>query len=428
MSFSTLNKVFWLALVLHPSCYAEFTPVNSVKQSTERSVTVSLRLGIKQRAVFMHSFSDFTNKTGIKVKLVTYQSKYQQDTKIISALSGDNPPDIINWGAGHRLHSLVEQDLVLPITQLWNDEHYNVAFPQFKSLLSYKNDIYAIPYSYYGWGLYYNKDIVNRYGGKPNNWQEFLDICSKISFDGITPIALGIKRQWPVAAWFDYLNLRINGLAFHRLLLAGAIAYTDDRVQQVFIEWQKLITNKYYTPNAKEYDWDDMFPNLFWQKSAFYLLGNFVLTRFGEQVLINKNIAYMAFPKINDLPAFEEAPTEIFLIAKNSKNKVAAKQFIKYFSQPDAQVKLSRSLGALSPHQEAVHNNHPLLKESEEVLKKAQGLSQYFDRDTEPLFEQAALPHFVNFIDDGDIEKLTKALEKHRLTIFSQHKTQELLN
>ena len=59
---------------------------------------------------------------------------------------------------------------------------------------------------------------------------------------GITPVAIGGRDAWTLAGWFDYLDLRLNGNAFHQQLMAGDVPYTDPRVKKVYTTWKSLIS------------------------------------------------------------------------------------------------------------------------------------------------------------------------------------------
>ena len=93
----------------------------------------------------------------------------------------------------------------------------------------------------------YNKDLFAKYGlSEPQTWEEFLLICEKLKSQGITPIVLGSKDDWPVAGWFDYLNLRLNGLDFHQQLTRGEVSYLDVRVRNVFSHLGQLVDANYF--------------------------------------------------------------------------------------------------------------------------------------------------------------------------------------
>ena len=390
-----------------------------IKSIAQESLTVAIEIVIKQRSSYTELIAEFTKETGIKVNLEIFLgSEYKRD--ILSIIERKNRPDVMHWHGGQRFFSLIENDLVMPISNLWERNQYDNDFSKFKDAISYHGEVYAIPFSFYGWGLYYNIELVNRYGGIPKDWPEFLALCKKISDAGIVPIAIGAKDDWSVAAWFDYLNLRINGLDFHKNLLLGDISFRDYRVKKVLVEWKKLIDNKFFMPNAINNTWDSAFPYLFWNKAAFSLVGNFASVRFGHNKHMNTTISYMAFPKISDIPRYEDAPTEVFFIPKKAKNIVQAKKFLEYISRPLVQEKLNNSLGYFSPHHLANNNPPAFLKKINNVLKGAQGLAQYYDRDTLPLFEQITLPLFVKFIEDGDIKNLIDSLEKHRKAVLKE--------
>ena len=74
--------------------------------------------------------------------------------------------------------------------------------------------------------MFYRKDLFEKAGitGEPKTWDEFLDACKKLKAAGIAPIAVAGRDAWTLAGWFDYLDLRINGNAFHEQLMAGDIA------------------------------------------------------------------------------------------------------------------------------------------------------------------------------------------------------------
>lgn len=70
--------------------------------------------------------------------------------------------------------------------------------------------------SYYHWGIFYSKRTLQRVGlTPPTTWSQLLQGCTRLRQQG-SPRSSWAVRPVASPAWFDYLNLRLNGLAFHQ--------------------------------------------------------------------------------------------------------------------------------------------------------------------------------------------------------------------
>ena len=226
---------------------------------------------------------------------------------------------------------------------------------------------------------------------------------------GITPIGLGAKEHWPAAAWFDYINLRTNGLDFHLKLLNGEISFRDQRVKKVLIEWKKLIDGQFYNENSRSLVWDAILPLFYRNKVGFLLLGNFVSSKWPIGKPIMQDIGFMPFPRINEqIARYENAPTDVFFIVKSTKKIEESKAFIRFIARADIQSSLNAGLGYIPPHKEGVVGEDQFIKAGQKLLNQANGIAQYFDRDTPPEFDKLATPLLAEFIYTGNIEELIK--------------------
>lgn len=54
-------------------------------------------------------------------------------------------------------------------------------------------------------------------------------ICDTLLANGEIPLALAGQDTWLTLLWFDYLDLRLNGAAFHRASLQGQLPYNDSQ-------------------------------------------------------------------------------------------------------------------------------------------------------------------------------------------------------
>lgn len=77
------------------------------------------------------------------------------------------------------------------------------------------------------------------------------------------PIVIGTEEDWPVAGWFDYINLRTNGLEFHQDLLQGKISYQDSRVRHVFEKMGDLVKKGYFISGHEAITWKESLPYLY---------------------------------------------------------------------------------------------------------------------------------------------------------------------
>ncbi|WP_100657759.1 ABC transporter substrate-binding protein [Alteromonas flava] len=380
---------------------------------------VSIQLQPKQRDKFELFLHRFFLETGIKVKSMVDSDMGYKLKVPVWLEEGKDTPDVMFWSASQRLYRYAEMGLLMPITDLWDEEQYDEQFKLMKHGVSYQGEVYAVPFAHYHWGLYYRKSMVKNFGGLPEDWESFLALLARMKEAGITPLGIGTKQNWPAAAWFDYIDLRTNGLQFHLDLLGGKISFHHPRVQSVLSDWKRLIDNKYYNRDHMSHRWDGLLPLFYRNQIGFLLLGSFVASRWPDNQELYDDIGFLPFPKMqDDFPYFENAPTDIFVIPKNTKQEKEAKAFIKFIARPDVQTALNHDLGYLPPNSKSTVGNDRFVQAGSQMFQRAEGLAQFFDRDAPPDFEKLATPLLADFITTGDIQSLTIELEKARLEVF----------
>jgi multiple sugar transport system substrate-binding protein len=330
-------------------------------------------------------------------------------------------PDVIFWYSGERMRTFVSRGLIEPISDIWDAENLHEMMASTRAGVTFDGMQYGVPYSYYQWGVYYRKDIFEKHGlAVPKTWDEFKNVCATLKKNGIAPITIGTKFLWTAGGWFDYLNLRINGLDFHMQLMAGDAAYTDDRVKKVFAVWRELIDPGYYVENHTSYSWQEAQAFMYQGKTAMYLIGNFIVPMFPDEV--KDNMDFFQFPKINpDIPFYEDAPTDLIAIPSRAKNKADAKKFLSFISQPEKISKINDALNYLPTHQQSAVKDDHYLKIGNEMLKSSAGTAQFYDRDTKPEMAKIGMKGFQEFMDKPDrLDKILKRLEKARKRLFKK--------
>jgi multiple sugar transport system substrate-binding protein len=321
----------------------------------------------------------------------------------------NNPPDVATWFAGNKAKFFVDKGLIEPIDDVWKPVE-NQFGEGAKASVTFGGKKYLLPATYYNWGIYYRKDLFEKAGiaKAPQTWAEFKDATAKLKAQNITPLAIGTKQSWPAAAWFDFLNMRVNGYAFHMALLTGKESYTDPKVKKAMGYWAELIKEKAFPLNAPAMTWQEAAGMLWQGKAGMYLMGNFIAGDAPQNM--KGKLGFFAFPTIDpQVPSAEVAPTDVYFIPSKAKNKDNAKKFLSFLARSDVQQQYNELSKLLPPNKNAkVAANDELLSAGQALLANAQGISQFFDRDAEPEVAKIGLDKFVEFM--AFPEKLDKIL------------------
>ncbi|MFP3245437.1 MAG: extracellular solute-binding protein, partial [Paraburkholderia sp.] len=306
-------------------------------------VTVSARGN--QRAVWQDAFDQF-EKANPDVDLkVTYVGEEAYKVQMSGWLATD-PPDVLSWHNGERMAYFAKRGLLDDLSADWQKNGWNQTYVAVKPPSTYAGKQYAAPLGYDSYGFFYRKDLFEKAGitSEPKTWDEFLADCKKLKDAGIAPIAVPAKDSWTLAAWFDYLDLRINGYAFHEQLMAGEIAYTDPRVRKVYATWKTLIDDRYFVDNALSYDVDSVSPLLVNGQAAMMLMGTFFSA--GLPASTRDKMGYFRFPVIDSaVPMAEDGPVNILMIPAKAGNKKDAHRLLAFMAQPQINGELAKGWG-----------------------------------------------------------------------------------
>ena len=344
-------------------------------------------------------------------------------TAIRNFLSAD-PPDLANWYAGNRMAPFVNAGQFLDVTDVWEANGLNDALGSAAASMTIDGKKWGIPYTYYQWGIYYNRDAyraagVDLPGDGGVTWDQFVSNCEKFKAAGIDCLTTGTKALWPGAGIFDYMSLRTNGYEWHMDLTAGKVEWTSPETRKVFAEWAKI--QPYITANHAAIDWQDAAALLVQGKAAHYVMGNFAVGVFKEGGMTNDNLGFMVFPEITPgLPRAEEAPTDTIHIPAGAKNVDDAKKFLAFVASADAQTKLNAAIGQLPTNKNStVAADDPFISAGFASLSNAYALAQFFDRDAPAEMAKAGMEGFQEFMVKPDnLDAILERLEKTRQRVY----------
>ncbi len=339
------------------------------------------------------------------------QSKYTVKLNTVAAttyqpllptyLTSANPPDIYTWYAGSDANHYASRGLLLDVSKVWRSMgDYPAALKSLSTDTAGKQIF--VPTDYYWWGVFYRKSLFKKWGlSEPTTWSEFLKVCQTIKSKGVTPIGLGAGTgtAWVASAWFDYLNIRLNGAQYHRGLLAGHHKFTDPQVVKVFDTWKQVLP--YFDPNGTAVSWQDASNQLLQGRTGMLLTGTF----FADAVPAGSldDLDFFKFPVIDpSVPDVEEAPTDGLFASSHSHNAHAVMDFMTWMTTPAAQNMWTRtSSGTVIPANPLAKSPAtPLVEKGKAMLGAASDLTQFFNRDSTDALQNTANTALVDFIQN----------------------------
>jgi multiple sugar transport system substrate-binding protein len=307
-------------------------------------------------------------------------------------LTSANPPDVLTWYAGSVARDYASKGLLLDLSDLWTGDGACAKFsPALKTLSSDDSGKQIfVPTNYYWWSVFYRKSAFEEWGVQPpTSWDEFMALLDTLKGKGIAPLTNGTgSTPWMASGWFDYLDLRINGAAFHRDLLVP-----------------------YFDPKGRSYSWQEAATPLVNKKAGMYLIGAFVTQAFPASAV--KDVDFFSVPAIDPaIPSAEEAPTDGYFASAKSKNVTGAKDFLSYLAAPPQQQAYIEASGSSNlPTSPDVDSSKfsPLVQKGIKLLQETKEITQFFNRDSSDALQTTADTALTKFLDKpGDVAKILK--------------------
>ncbi|MDM8527430.1 ABC transporter substrate-binding protein [Anaerolineales bacterium HSG24] len=339
-------------------------------------------------------------------------------------LVADPAPDVMTWFAGNRGRFFIDRGLIMDISDVWEEEGWNEDYPKgFRAMSEVDGKAYFLPSNWYWWAVFYRKSIFEEHGiTPPETWDEMLTACDTLDGAGIIPITIGTKYRWTAAAWFDYINMRLNGPEFHLNLMLGNETYDDPRLKAVFMKWQELFDHKCFIDDAAAYSWQEAIDPLAQGDAAMYLMGQFIMDSVPDDVA--EDMDFFRFPIIDpDMPIGEDAPTDGYFMSVNANNADGGKSFLRFMGGVESQTMMVEELGRLPVHtgvDEALFT--PMQQKGLELIRGTDLVVQFFDRDTTPEMADVGMNGMMDFwadpYDEEMLDEIILDLEATRAEIF----------
>ncbi len=339
-------------------------------------------------------------------------------------LTASPAPDVLTWFAGNRARFFIDRGLIADISDVFESAGFNEAYaPGFLALASVEGKQYFLPTSYYWWAVYYRPSLFEKAGitKVPETWDEFLGACAALNAIGVAPITIGSRYPWTLAAWFDYINMRLNGPEFHIDLMLLKESYTDERVKAVFTTWIQLFEHNCFIPDPAAYAWQEAVDFMVQEEAAMYLMGQFIVDSYPDE--LEGDLDFFRFPVINpDVPIGEDAPTDGFFMAANARNLAGGKEFLAFLGSQEVQQMAFDELGRLPTRTDVdISQASPATQKGIALIQGADYVAQFYDRDTTPAMAEAGMEGFSRFWSDPtQIDSILADLEAERLRILEE--------
>lgn len=318
--------------------------------------------------------------------------------------------DLLYWQAGSRLKRLVKNGWLQPVSSILDTSEISRAIPRgIINELSFNNDLLAIPFSQYAWGIYYNIEIFQELDlSPPRSWEELISLCVHLKQQNIMPFIQTTHENWPVLAWMDYVTLIVGGREL-RNKVANGQKLTNEEQKSLVSLMKPLLENDYLLAPTYDWTWQQTLPTIMRKQAAMTLTGQFAESIIAPQW--SSKIGFFPFPEMKEMD-IEMTPMEVFVVPKSSTKQKLISNFLRYLLRPSVQKNLALDLGWL-PVNLQVLDDASISSRKQIIntqLKTVQQRIQYFDRDADPDIAELLAQSLITSIRERNISPFAEVL------------------
>lgn len=420
--FNLKKQIIFLFILLSNVSLIIMTPINAQEIQTLKVAIYADGGG--HRIQVRQSLKSFQKQNpNINIKLTALRGVAEYNKKFNQWITAREGPDVLFWYGGSRIRQLSKKGLIHNLTSFWNKNQLDNFYPpSITDAIKVDKQIYAIPNTVLLWTFYFNKTLFEKFKiNPPANWQELLNTCELLRANNIDLFSIGTKgSEWITHGWFDYLNLRLNGIEFYYQLSEGKVSYYDSRVKNIFLYWKQLIDKQCFNKDHNKYNIWESFPKVLRGYSAISLLDGIPT---GIENISKYNIGLIPFPTIDpNQKAYTVQPINVFVVPSYVNMNDNLEKLLLFMSNENFQTTYNDAINRTSSHIHSYNKDDALINLAKSIISQSPGSVQYFDRETDIDFARFSPKIFVDFINNPDIERTLLKLEKLRTKVFGKIK------
>lgn len=280
---------------------------------------------------YSKSIADFEKANpGVKIKHDKFENESYK-TKIKTAVSGDNLPDLFfTWGGGFS-KPFVESGKVLALNDYYKGE-YKEQLPEVAlTYATYDGKIYGSTYTTPVSALFYNKKMFERVGVKPpNTFDELVKVCEKLIENDITPIGISAKDVWVLAMTHDALTLKAAGAKKVKAALTkDDQSYDDQDFLASAKKFRQLVDMGAFYEGATGLSNDEASAMFYNGTVAMFTTGSWMAGSIQKDAENPEDFDVVPFPVVGDnakATDFMGGAVDTIMVSKSTKNPdIAAK-------------------------------------------------------------------------------------------------------
>ncbi|WP_105901678.1 ABC transporter substrate-binding protein [Vibrio gangliei] len=217
-----------------------------------------------------------------------------------------------------------------PLTHLYGeDEIY------FHDAWNYKGESYGISMGNSVEGLVYNKQVLKDAGVQVpiKTMDALFEAAHKIKDKGQIPFYINFGAQWPLQQWdkFPLVVEGNNGVYEKMLTQDKPFSEKGSAYNTSLSTLKRLIDEGLTEKDLMTNSWEDSKNAIATGKAGMYYLGNWVIPQVIQQGADSDNIGFMPIPSNNKGELYAQMNHDWgYAVSKFSKNKIAAKAYIKF--------------------------------------------------------------------------------------------------
>ena len=253
-------------------------------------------------------------------------------TKIKTAVSGDNMPDIFFTWSCAFLGDFVSAGKVYCLDEAYKEFASKLPEKMCKNT-TYDGKKYGVPLTMNIVGLFANMELLKKagYDEIPGTYEEFIKCCDALKAQGIIPFGCAGKETWCVTEYLESVIEKSCGAQVLDDIFMGRASWDNSDVAKAVDTFQGMVTKGYFDPDGAALTNDVVKTNFMAGKYAFYMNGTWNCADFSNDANFKDKVKVAEFPVINGdkakLGQLIGGPSDTLAVAKSSKNAEKAAKY-----------------------------------------------------------------------------------------------------